>query len=62
MVLWLVKLSVFFTSAYITARAAVKYFRLRNVPAKASDPEILVFASVIGAIITGFVMFIIRLF
>lgn len=61
MVLWIAKLAVFFSSAYITARAAAKYFRRRNASAAASDPEILALASVAGAIITGFVMFIIRL-
>lgn len=60
MVIWLVKLAVFFITSYVAARVALKYFRKRNIKAAASDPEILAVAAVAGAFITGLVMFVVK--
>jgi hypothetical protein len=57
MFLWLTKVAVFFSSAYICARLMVKFFLKRNHRASVSDPEIIAVAVIIGAFVTGIVMF-----
>lgn len=60
MVLWLIKLAVFFTASYITSRVLLKNFLKRNSNAAGSDPEIVAVSVISGAFITGIVMFIVK--
>jgi len=58
--LWLTKLAVFFSSAYICARLMVKFFLKRNSRVSISDPEIIAVSVIIGAFVTGVVMFFVK--
>lgn len=60
LVLWLVKLAVFFIVSFITARVLHKIFLKHNDNVSISDPEIIALSVVSGAVVTGFVMFILK--
>ena len=58
--LWLIKLAVFFTASFLTARALHRIFLKRDINADASDPEIIAISVISGAVVTGIVMFIVK--
>lgn len=56
----LIKIGIFITAGFITAKFSVKYFKRRNPAAAMSDPEIIALAVFCGAIVSGLLSFIIK--
>lgn len=59
-VLWLIKLAVFFSASYMTSRILLNKIHKHNSSAAGSDPEIIAVSVISGAVVTGFIMFILK--
>jgi len=58
----LIKIAIFVSAGYITARSSVNYFRKKNSNASMSDPEVIAMSVFCGALMSGFVTFVIKKF
>jgi len=60
LVIKLIKIGIFITAGFITAKISVKYLKRRNPAAAMSDPEIIALAVFCGALVSGVFSFVIK--
>jgi len=60
MAFWLLKISMFFLSAFLIAAGVLKFFRRRGGRPDIYDPEIITVAVIGAALVTGLLMSVLR--